>query len=57
MSDSRKWNLMFNLYKILMLFIQKWLLISWDRSEIDLVVIQIVNEFDMKYFIRILTHK
>lgn len=41
-SDLKKRNLLFNLYKILMTFIQKWQLISWDRSEIDLPVIQLI---------------
>ena len=43
LSDVKKWNLLYNLYKVLVLFVQRWSLVSWDRSEIDLLVIQLVK--------------
>ena len=44
-SDAKKWNLLYHLYKILILLIKNWSLISWDLSEIDLPVIKLVNIF------------
>lgn len=42
-TDSKKWNLLFNLYNILIILIKNWSLISWDLSEIDLPIIQLVS--------------
>jgi hypothetical protein len=44
LTDPRKWHLILNLYKIIICFIQKWKLTSWDRSEIDLPVIQLIAD-------------
>jgi hypothetical protein len=35
-------NLLYHLYKILVILIKNWSLISWDMSEIDLPIIKLV---------------
>lgn len=42
LSDVKKWQLLYNMYRILVMFVQKWHLTTWDRSEIDLPVIQLI---------------
>ncbi len=44
LSDPKKWRLILNLYKTLICFIQKWKLTTWDGSEIDLPVIQLIAD-------------
>lgn len=41
-SDNKKWNLLYHLYKILVILIKNWSLISWDMSEIDLPIIKLI---------------
>ncbi|CAF0707658.1 unnamed protein product [Brachionus calyciflorus] len=41
-NESKKWNLFYHLYKVLILFIKNWSLFTWESSEIELQLLKLI---------------
>lgn len=49
-NESKKWSLLYHLYKIFIIFIKNWSLFAWDTSETELNLLKSVLEFFYEFF-------